>query len=272
MESPLPARHPAGMEDRSVIANRLCHPLGDPLRDDAEPWQESDRAQIGGALAAALPLICLALWMYVLRDSVMTLRDMIGGPLIGGGILILWVLLIHHRLCGDRLASLGLRSERPWIEVVLGLVLAAGLLAFHLSTGPLLARLFAREPPPAEILELLRGLGSRPAMLALWFGPVVWVGIAGFEELWRVHLLRRLWRVWPGAVGRWVIIVGAAAVVAGVHLYQPPAVMLSIGLLSVFKGWLFMVTGRFWSLVIAHALYDSVQVAMALVAVQQLAG
>ena len=86
------------------------------------------------------------------------------------------------------------------------------------------------------------------------------MGIAGFGELWRVHLLRRLWRVLPGRAGRWAVIVGCAALVAGVHLYQPPAVMLSIGLLSLLKGWYFLRTGRFWSLVVAHALYDSVQV------------
>jgi len=56
------------------------------------------------------------------------------------------------------------------------------------------------------------------------------------------------------------VIVAGAALVAGVHLYQPPAIMLSIGLLSVLKGWYFLRTGRFWSLLVAHALYDSVQV------------
>ena len=72
----------------------------------------------------------------------------------------------------------------------------------------------------------------------------------------------------PGSAGRWAVIVGCAALVAGVHLYQPPAIMLSIGLLSLLKGWYFLTTGRFWSLVVAHALYDSVQVAVAVSAIR----
>ena len=72
-----------------------------------------------------------------------------------------------------------------------------------------------------------------------------------------------MWRVLPGSAGRWAVIVGCAALVAGAHLYQPPAIMLSIGVMSVLKGWYFLRTGRFWSLVVAHALYDSVQVAVA---------
>ncbi len=55
---------------------------------------------------------------------------------------------------------------------------------------------------------------------------------------------------------------------AGLHLYQPPAIMASIGLLSVLKGWLFWKTGRLWVLVVAHALYDSVQVVATVLAVR----
>jgi len=190
----------------------------------------------------------------------MTLGMLLGGPLVGGGILIVWTLLIHRAVCGDRFAGLGLRTDRRWLEGALGVGLAAVLLVLHMTLGPILSRLFPPQPPPEEMLELLSGLSRRPGLLALWLGPVVWIGIAGFEELWRVHLLRRLWRVLPGRAGHWVVIVGCAALVAGVHLYQPPAVMLSIGLLSILKGWFFLKTGRFWSLVVAHALYDSVQV------------
>jgi membrane protease YdiL (CAAX protease family) len=156
-----------------------------------------------------------------------------------------------------------------WIEALLGLALAGVLLALHHLTGPLLAGLFPPQPPPREMLDLLHGLSRSPVLLALWLGPVVWIGIAGFEELWRVHLLRRLWRIWPGPLGRWIVVAVSAGLVAGVHLYQPPAVMLSIGLLSLLKGAFYLLTGRFWALVVAHALYDSVQVVAIVIAIRQ---
>ena len=77
-----------------------------------------------------------------------------------------------------------------------------------------------------------------------------------------------MWRVLPGRAGRWAVIVGCAALVAGTHLYQPPAIMLSIGVMSLLKGWYFLRTGRFWSLVVAHALYDSLQIVVAVSAIR----
>jgi membrane protease YdiL (CAAX protease family) len=248
------------MEIRSWISNPFCRPESDPLRAGARPWQQHPGAQLLGAALAVAPLVALALWMYVARDETPTMGMMLGGPLVGGGVLIVWTLLIHRVICGDRFFALGLRTDRWWLEGVLGVALAVVLLALHMMLNPLLARLFPPQPAPEEILELLGGLSRSPGLLALWLGPVVWFGVAGFEELFRVHLLRRLWRVLPGRAGRWAVIVGCAALVAGVHLYQPPAIMLSIGLLSLLQGWYFLRTGRFWSMVVAHALYDSVQV------------
>jgi len=189
------------MEKSTWILNPFCRPHLDPLRADARPWQVRPAVQLLGAALAAVPLIILALWMYVVRQDTMTLGMMLGGPLVGGGILIVWTLLVHRVACGDRLAALGIRTDRWWLEVALGVALAAVLLALHMVLNPLLARLFPPQPPPEEILELLAGLSRRPGLLALWLGPVVWMGIAGFEELWRVHLLRRLWRVLPGRGG-----------------------------------------------------------------------
>lgn len=250
------------MDHSLTLQNRHCHPASDPLRERASARQKRPATQLFGATLATVVLVALALWMYVFRDQTMTLRMMMGGPLVGGGLVTVWTLVVHRSVCGDRWEALGLRTDRWWVEGALGVVLATLLLALHYGLGPALNRLFPPQPPPPEMIELLGGLSRSPALLALWLGPVVWIGIAGFEEIWRVHLLRRLWLVLPGRAGHWAAIFLAAALVAGVHLYQPPAVMLSIGLLSLLKGFYFLATGRFWSMVVAHALYDSFQVVL----------
>jgi membrane protease YdiL (CAAX protease family) len=254
------------MENRSRLSNSYCRPASDPLSDSAKPWQQRPGVQLIGAALAAAPIVAIALWMYVVREQPPTLGMMLGGPLVFGGILIVWNLLIHRVISGDRLTALGLKTDSKWAEVGQGVVLGIVLLALQMMLNPLLTRLFPPQPPPEQILELLGGLSRSPWLLALWLGPVVWFGIAGFEELWRVHMLRRLWRVLPGRAGNWAVIVGCATLVAGVHLYQPPAIMLSIGILSFLKGWYFMKTGRFWSMVVAHALFDSVQVVAIVIA------
>jgi len=250
------------MNHRLTVDNPYCRPASDPLRAGASARQRRPAAQLLGAVLAAVVLVALALWMYVVRDQTMTLRMMTAGPLVGGGLLTIWTLVVHRLVCGDRWEALGLRTDRWWVECGLGVALAALLLAIHYGLGPALNRLFPPQPPPPELIELFGGVSRSPVLLALWLGPVVWIGVAGFEELWRVHLLRRLWLVLPGRAGRWAVIFVSAALVAGVHLYQPPAIMLSIGLLSLVQGFYFLATGRFWSMVVAHALYDSFQVVL----------
>lgn len=98
---------------------------------------------------------------------------------------------------------------------------------------------------------------------------MVWIGIAGFEELWRAFMLRRLWRVWGGGVGRWVSLLIVSALFGLAHFYQGPASVVEIGLISVPMGWVFMATGRLPALVVARALYDSIQIAFALIVIRQ---
>jgi hypothetical protein len=38
------------------------------------------------------------------------------------------------------------------------------------------------------------GIAHNPLLIAIWLGPVVWIGVA-FEELTRVFMLNRLWKV-----------------------------------------------------------------------------
>jgi len=213
-------------------------------------------------------MAAIGIWMHVLRDGPVTLSQMLLGPLLGGGSLTLWILFLHLLVCGDGPEGLGLRVGRPWLDIGLGVLLSLVLLAFHFGFAVTVARLLPPRPPVEEMIELLDGLSRNPWLLALWLGPVVWIGVAFFEELLRVFLLRRLWCVWSGPLGKWVVILGVSAVTGIAHGYQGSAAMLSIGLMSVFKGWFFMVTGRIRALVVAHALYDSAQIVMALIAIR----
>jgi len=246
-------------------------PLATPLPAGARTWQHRPATQILAAAAAATPMAAIGIWMYVLRDSAMTLNEMLLGPLLGGGSLIFWILFLHFLVCGDGPAGLGFRVGRPWLDLGLGAGLAMALLAFHFGFGATVARLFPPRPPVEEMIELLSGLARNPLLLAVWLGPVVWIGVALFEELLRAFLLRRLWRVWNGPVGKWVVVAVVSALVGVAHGYQGTAAIVSIGIMSLAKGWLFMATGRIRALIVAHALYDSAQIVMAVIAIRGMA-
>ena len=250
-----------------TISARSGWPLADPLRRDARPWQGRSSTQLLGALAALVPMVAMV--VYVFRQSSLTLAGLLLWPLLGGGCLILWLLFLHILLGGDSLESLGLRKDRLRLDLLLGAAGSLVLLAIHVGFQATLARLFPPPPAVPEILELVSGLSRNPLLLGLWLGPVVWVGVAGFEELWRAFMLRRLWRVWGGRAGRWLALLFVSALVGLVHVYQGSAAVVSIALMSVLMGWFFMATGRLRALIVAHALYDSIQIVFAITVIRQ---
>jgi len=238
------------------------------LSAEARTWQRRRAVQLAAAAGAVAPMLALGVWIYLLRDETMTITGMLLGPLLGGGSLIFWLLALHIFVCGDELSSLGFRLPEPWREAGSGVILGFLLLGLHLAFQSTIAPLFPRRPPAEEIVELLAELSRNPWLVAIWLGPVVWIGVAGFEELWKAFVLRRLWRVWPGPVGRWASLLVVSALFGVGHGYQGPAAIVSIALQTIVMGWLYMLTGRIRALIVAHAVYDSIQVLAAVVAIR----
>jgi membrane protease YdiL (CAAX protease family) len=257
------------MDTIDTVSDGRGRPLVDPLHQNARPWQGRPSAQLLAASAALIPMAALVLWTYVLRESSLTIAALLLWPLLGGGCLILWLLFLHILVSGDSLESLGLRKDRPGLDLRLGAAGSLVLLGVKFGFQATLARVFPPNPPAEEIVELLSGLSRNPWLLALWLGPVVWIGIAGFEELWRAFMLRRLWRVWGGRGCRWASLLLVSVLFGLAHFYQGPAAVVEIGLISILMAWFFMATGRLRALIVAHALYDSVQIAFAMIVIRQ---
>lgn len=233
-----------------------------------QPLQSRAVIQISTAIAAIIPMAALTIWMYLLRDSTPGVSEFFLGPLLVGGGMIFWLLFLHIVVCRDSLQSLGFKIDGFWIDVVIGSGLGAGFLLLRTITQPMLNSMFDSRPPSTEIIQLIHSVSSDPWLLALWLGPVVWIGIAGFEELWRVFVLRRFWNIFSGTGGKWMVLLLVSVLVGAAHGYQGPAAIISIGFKSVLMGWFFMVTGRTRALIVSHAIYDSVQIIMAVVAIR----
>ncbi len=113
----------------------------------------------------------------------------------------------------------------------------------------------AREVP--EIRHLVETVSRDPLLLVILLGPVLWIGVALFEELTRVFLLDRLWSVWRSPSGRWTVLVFSAGLFGLAHLYQGPDGIIGTGFIGLLFGWFYMASGRVWPLIIGHALYDT---------------
>lgn len=225
---------------------------------------------LSAALAAILPMALLTTWMYLLRDSAPGISEFFLGPLLFGGGMIFWMIFLHVVVCRDSLFELGFGRDGYWWDVFVGLIMGLGLLGLKFLTDPWLHSMFPRSPPSEEIFRLIQTVARDPLLLGLWLGPVVWIGIAGFEEFWRVFVLRRLWLVFSVRSAAWPVLIVVSALIGLAHGYQGAAAILSIGVKSVLMGWYFMKAGRIRPLIVAHAVYDSIQIVMAVVAINSL--
>jgi membrane protease YdiL (CAAX protease family) len=227
-----------------------CHVTNDARR------RPGALAQLAAAAIGLAPVAVLVIFMRLTRDQPFEARDLLVYPLVFGGGTIVLITLLQRLVCGERLRHLNLSSSAWWGDVLWGLVLFAVFAVLAVVQRFTVAQWFPREPAP-EIANLIAEMSESPLLMALWLGPVVWMGVAAFEELARVFLLSRLWLVWPSRASRWRAVVLTAVLFGLAHMYQGTAGVIATAIMGFIAGWFYLARGRVWPLIISHALYDS---------------
>lgn len=231
-------------------------------RDRSPSWQRHPVTQLIAVILGIGPLYALVLYsgyvsMHQPAFEVPDLRASLANLLVFvfgfGGLLVLLLYLV----CGERLSSLNLRRGRWLVDLRSGVMLAGVLLGYQVVFSILTAQLGYTEVPAANV-AIANELAGDPMLLALWLGPTVWLQAGLFEELSRAFMLSRLWQVWPGPGGRWLVLIGSALLFGLGHLYQGPMGVFGTALIGFILGWHYLVRGRLLPLIIAHGLYDTV--------------
>ncbi|MEN8185946.1 MAG: CPBP family intramembrane glutamic endopeptidase, partial [Bacteroidota bacterium] len=120
-----------------------------------------------------------------------------------------------------------------------------------------------------ELLGLMLDMRKDPLLLILWFGPVLWIGIALYEELIRVFMLTSLWKFSNNTL--WIItsIIITSLIIGLAHWSQGSYGIMTIAIKSLVSGYFFYKIRRILPLIIAHVLYDGIQVALLLITYPQ---
>lgn len=234
-------------------------------------WHNHAATQVAAVAVVYLPIYLFALATH-LSGRAVGLSELLLYPLLIGGGAIVVILFLFRFVCGERIASLNLKHGRWLSDIAAGMVLAVLLLLLLAAQQFSVARWLPQSSAPLspEQLTLFIGLAHNPLLAAIWLGPVVWIGVAGFEELTRVFMLNRLWLVWRGAPARWLILLLSAILFGLVHIYQGPANTIAIGFQGLIYGWYYLEFGRIWPMIVAHALYDSIQVVQVILLFSQI--
>ncbi len=209
-------------------------------------------------VAAGVPAL-LMIWYRMHQSTPFASIELIAYPLVFGSLGITVVILLKRYLLREPLSSLnsgdgGLASDLLW-----GLALTAAYFVLFFVERYTLSDILAFHSN-SELLGLMLDMREKPWMVAVWFGPVLWIGIALFEELVRAFMLSEMWSFSNNKVWIAVAIIIAAALVGLTHWSQGPYGIVTIATKSIVIGVFYYNRRRLLPLVIAHVLYDGLQV------------
>jgi membrane protease YdiL (CAAX protease family) len=218
---------------------------------------------IAAVCIAILPINLIMIWYRLTQTENFSTADMIIYPLLFGGGSIVLILLLNKYLLNENFKTTFNSGKGKWYgDVLIGFGLTAIYFAmFFVERATLMQWLPNNNPPNTELINVIMDLANNPLLMIIWFGPVLWIGIALFEELSRTFMLQCLWNT--GSNKHWHIaeIFLVSALIGITHLYQGLYGILSIGLKSVVISFYFYKYRRLLPLVISHGLYDGLQFA-----------
>lgn len=212
---------------------------------------------------AILPINLIMIWYRLTQTENFTTTDMTVYPLLFGGGTIILILFLNKYLIRDTFKAAFNSGKGTWYwDVLIGLGLTGIYFAmFFLERVTLMKWIPRNAPPSSEILDVMIDLAHSPMLMLIWFGPVLWIGIALFEELSRTFLVKSLWNISDNKKWHITAIILASALIGSVHLYQGLAGVISIGLKSIIMCFYFYHYRRLLPLIISHGLYDGFQFA-----------
>lgn len=189
--------------------------------------------------------------------------ELIVYPLLFGGLSIVIVYLLKRFFLREKLTDFN-SGKGSWLsDIILGIGLTISYFILFFLERATLSNLLQFNPN-MELLGLMLELRENTFMLLLWFGPVLWIGIAFYEELIRVFLLSSLWK-WSKKITWSIFVIFISATIIGLaHWSQGSYGMVTVGIKGLVSGLFFFKTKRLMPLIYAHVLYDGLQVAMLL--------
>jgi hypothetical protein len=229
-----------------------------------QPWRNILAIIIGLG-----PVYGYVIGSHVMTGGSYTLKEMLLYPLVLGTATIAWVGFLYRSLCHKEWRRINRKPGAWWTDILGGIGLAAGLTLIWSLEQLTFYRWLPRPSGNQAVLSLLGGLSRDPLLLAVWLGPVVWIGVAAFEEIQRAFTLDLLADISTKPWQKGLILVLSSVLFGLAHLYQGPAGVIGTFIYAIAMGSYYFAKGRIRPLIIGHALYDSAQIIMGIIQIRQ---
>lgn len=157
----------------------------------------------------------------------------------------------------ESLLDLNLKESSLFSDLISAFLLSIVLLAANIVTQPLLSLLLPETD--AGVRDLFLDMSENPGRFFLFLGPLVLLGAVS-EELMRIFLLSRLWRIWPSLTGRLISVFISACLFGLLHLTRGPVQVAWTMIYGLLVAFCYMHFGRFLPLILAHYLTNAIQI------------
>jgi membrane protease YdiL (CAAX protease family) len=180
-------------------------------------------------------------------------------------VVIAVLLLLLWFLCGEKPNVLNLRPGTWWKDLLGGIVLVILTLSVKIIFDPLIANYFHRASDvESGIAGLVNTLADSPWLAALFLGPAV-IFVASSEELTRVFFITRWMKIFSSKVWLGVGVFLSAFLFGLNHIAQGYAGIISVTLNGLIMVLWYLRFGRIFHLIVAHYLYDALQLGPAII-------
>lgn len=213
-------------------------------------------------LLSIIPVYGGMIWFRLTQTENITLTGMLVYPLIIGGGFSLFILLLNKYLLKSTFKkTFSPAKETISSDIVMGIFLTIiFFLLFAIERATLYQWFPQQNAASREIIELVERIANNTLLLTLWLGPVLWIGIAFFEEVARVFMMRCLWNLGNNKGWQVTVVILVALLTGLIHLHQGIAGIISITVRGLIVGFYFYKFRRILPLIVSHGLYDGLQI------------
>ena len=229
------------------------------LTEPSKPWQGKAWTQLLAAMLGVVPLYSVLITFQLRSDHQLSIQSFIIYLAVIAPLAIVIALLLLRFLCGENPRDLSLRPGKLSSDLLAVLVLSLVIIVANVISTYFLSELFPGSGSNTSVKNLFVELVSKPSLLVLFVGPLLILGAIS-EEVIRVFLLSRLWKVWPSKTGKVLAIVISACLFGLIHLYQGPVSAAWTAIFGLIMALYYLRFGRVVPLILAHYLTNALQV------------
>jgi membrane protease YdiL (CAAX protease family) len=222
-------------------------------------WQNQAPVQMLAVVLGVLPLYSSLVMLQLRRDQSISMQGFIFYLAVISPLAIVIALLLLRFLCGESPRDLNLKPGKLSSDLFATLILSPVILVAGVVSTYFLSELLPESASNTSVLDLFAELASNPTLLAVFVGFLLLLGAAS-EELIRVFLLSRLWKIWSSTTGKLVAVVISACLFGLIHLYQGPVSAIWTAICGLIMALYYLRFGRVVPLVLAHYLTNALQV------------